>query len=183
MWNRRCHQIALSGGVVGSRYLRACLRCRLDDTCELERTVDETIFDDSPDRSDNQTIGDVNLSEFLRHETPLISMGALRPVVSSFNQRTLIDKQAVTIGRDPKSDVPLSTDDSVSRQHARIRPAGAEFILEDLGSSNGTYVDGVPIISCRLHGGDIVQIGRNLFLFDRLMGYSAEADNQDDDES
>ncbi len=145
--------------------------------------MDETIFDDSPDRFDSQTIGDLNLSEFLRHETPLISMGALRPVVSSFEERTLIDKQPVTIGRDANSDVPLSTDDSVSRQHACIRPVGAEFVLEDLGSSNGTYVDGVPIISCRLHGGDIVQIGRSLFLFDRLMGYSTEADNEDDDES
>jgi len=164
--------------------VRAEVRCRLYDKSELERTVDETIFDDSPDRFESQAIGDVNLAEFLRNETPLVRIGVLRPVVSSFEQRTLIDRREVTIGRDKKSDVPLSTDDSVSRHHARIRPAGAEFVLEDLGSSNGTYVDGIPIVSCRLHGGDMVQIGRSLFLFDRLMGYSREnTGNEDDDES
>jgi len=162
---------------------RAGLQCRLRDTCELERIVDETIFEESPDRSVSRSIGDLNLAEFLLNETPLVSMGALRPVVSSFEERTLIDQHAVTIGRDKNADIPLSADDSVSRNHARIRPDGAEFVLEDLGSSNGTYVDGIPIISCRLHGGDIIQIGRNLFLFDRLMGYSGETDNKDDDES
>jgi len=141
--------------------------------------VDETIFEQTNQHYDSQTVGDVNLADFLRHETPLIVMGALRPIMSQHQEKTVINDQPITIGRDPASDVPLSHDDSVSRQHARVRREHAEFILEDLGSGNGTYVDSVPIVSCRLHGGDIVQIGRSLFLFDRLVDYSESEDDDD----
>ena len=41
-----------------------------------------------------------------------------------------------------------------------------EFLLEDLSSSNGTYVDGVPVVSCVLRAGDWIQIGRTLFRFE-----------------
>jgi FHA domain len=60
-------------------------------------------------------------------------------------------------------------DTSVSRRHARIRCVENEFVIDDLESLNGTYVDGVPVVSCMLRGGDEVQIGRYLFFFDRLM--------------
>lgn len=145
--------------------------------------MDETIFEQTAQQFDSQTIGDVNLTDFLRHETPLVVMGALRPVMSEYQERTLIGDREVTIGRDPQSDLPLDYDDSVSRQHARIRRDHTDFVLEDLGSSNGTYVDGVPVMACRLHGGDIVQIGRSLFLFDRLVDYSREPDSEGDDDS
>jgi pSer/pThr/pTyr-binding forkhead associated (FHA) protein len=69
------------------------------------------------------------------------------------------------IGRQGDLAVTLE-DDWVSRKHARIRRTGDEFVLEDLGSSNGTYVDGVPIVSCVLRVGDWIQIGRNLFRFE-----------------
>jgi pSer/pThr/pTyr-binding forkhead associated (FHA) protein len=69
------------------------------------------------------------------------------------------------IGRQESLPVSLM-DDWVSRRHARIYRCGDEFILEDLSSSNGTYVDGVPIISCVLRAGDWIQIGRNLFRFE-----------------
>lgn len=141
--------------------------------------MDETIFEETNQHYDSQTVGDVNLADFLRHETPLVVMGALRPVMSEYQEKTLINDRPVTVGRDPACDVPLAHDDSVPRQHARVRRENAEFVLEDLGSSNGTYVDGVPIVSCRLHGGDIVQIGRSLFLFDRLVDYSQSEDGDD----
>jgi pSer/pThr/pTyr-binding forkhead associated (FHA) protein len=71
----------------------------------------------------------------------------------------------LVIGRQEGLAITLA-DDWVSRRHARIRRMGDEFILEDLESSNGTYVDGVPILSCVLRAGDWVQIGRNLFRFE-----------------
>jgi hypothetical protein len=74
--------------------------------------------------------------------------------------------EELLIGRQEGLGVSLK-DDWVSRRHARIRRTGDdEFILEDLGSSNGTYVDGVPIVSCVLRAGDWIQIGRNLFRFE-----------------
>jgi hypothetical protein len=73
--------------------------------------------------------------------------------------------EELLIGRQEGLPVSLK-DDWVSRRHARIRRTGDEFVLEDLGSSNGTYVDGVPIVSCVLRAGDWIQIGRNLFRFE-----------------
>ena len=57
----------------------------------------------------------------------------------------------------------------MSRRHARITHQGDEFFLEDLGSFNGTHVDGVPIISCVLFDGDTVQFGQTLYHFGRVL--------------
>jgi pSer/pThr/pTyr-binding forkhead associated (FHA) protein len=72
-----------------------------------------------------------------------------------------------TIGRDDTSTIRLR-DQLVSRHHARITRHGEMFQIEDVGSINGTFVDGVPVVSCQLHDGDTVQVGRTLFYFDRL---------------
>ena len=115
-----------------------------------------------------QTLGDVVLSDCLRYEARLRVVGALSPIAGQVKEKFVIDQQEVSIGRDPQSNIVLS-DHGVSRQHARIYQTDTDFVIEDLGSSNGTFVDGVPIVSCVLHGGDSVQIGHSLFLFDRLL--------------
>ena len=53
-------------------------------------------------------------------------------------------------------------------------------MLTDLDSRNGTHVDGVPIVSCVLRGGDTVQVGRHVFLFDSMLQYQ---DDQEDTQS
>ena len=115
-----------------------------------------------------QPLGDFALSDFQRYDARLRSVGALSPIAGQVTQRFVIDQPEVVIGRDPQSNIVLS-DHGVSRRHARIFQTETDFVIEDLGSSNGTYVDGVPIVSCVLHGGDSVQIGHTLFLFDRLL--------------
>jgi len=50
--------------------------------------------------------------------------------------------KSVTIGRDTKSEIPLPLDKFVSRAHARILVAEPECFLEDLNSTNGTFVGG-----------------------------------------
>ena len=72
------------------------------------------------------------------------------------------------IGRRKGVDAVL-LDRSVSREHARIVQRGDEYVLEDLDSSHGTFVDNVPIISCLLRDGDMIQIGTNVFYFDRML--------------
>ena len=64
----------------------------------------------------------------------------------------------VTIGRAADAAVRI-TDTSVSRRHAEIRPAGGGWILVDLGSTNGTRVNGSPIAEHRLQDGDVVTVG------------------------
>ncbi|NQV22921.1 MAG: FHA domain-containing protein [Rhodopirellula sp.] len=122
-----------------------------------------TVFEPS-----RQTVGDIALSDFQRYDARLRVVGALSPISGQVKEKFVISDSEAIIGRDPQSKIMLP-DHAVSRQHARIFQTDTDFVIEDLGSSNGTYVDGVPVVSCVLHGGDSVQIGHTLFLFDRLM--------------
>jgi pSer/pThr/pTyr-binding forkhead associated (FHA) protein len=68
--------------------------------------------------------------------------------------------QVVDIGRDPSLPLHLDEDTQVSRRHARIAQQGGQIVAEDLGSTNGTYVNDQPINSPRaLNPGDKVRIG------------------------
>lgn len=65
----------------------------------------------------------------------------------------------VVIGRSPGADIVVG-DDFVSGRHARAFPSGAEAILEDLGSTNGTRLNGERISAPRqLSVGDVVDVG------------------------
>lgn len=81
-----------------------------------------------------------------------------------------ISKDEVTFGRDPDNDI--SWDDSmVSRHHARLFRRGGQLILEDLGSTNGTLVNGKPIEREHiLQPADIISIGSSVF---GVKGFSA----------
>jgi pSer/pThr/pTyr-binding forkhead associated (FHA) protein len=66
----------------------------------------------------------------------------------------------VDIGREPSLPLHLDEDTQVSRRHARIAEQGGQVVVEDLGSTNGTYVNDQPISSPRsLNPGDKVRIG------------------------
>ncbi len=74
---------------------------------------------------------------------------------------------SVLVGRDPKADIVLD-DAAVSRSHAQIHRQGDVFLIEDLGSGNGTIVNDkvLPKESKRpLRHGDRVRIGRSLLEF------------------
>ena len=63
------------------------------------------------------------------------------------------------IGRDPQSDVPLSNDTKTSRRHARLLREGTAYIIEDTGSTNGTFVNGQKVTRQALAPGDTVLVG------------------------
>jgi diguanylate cyclase (GGDEF)-like protein len=69
----------------------------------------------------------------------------------------------VTVGRGAGADVRL-VDEGISRFHARIRQDGEHLIVEDLGSRNGTFVNGERVTAKRLDDGDKIQIGRTTVL-------------------
>jgi len=71
---------------------------------------------------------------------------------------TALAKPSVTIGRLPECDVVVD-DAGASRQHARIRRTEGGFVLTDLGSTNGTMVNGEPIQEHVLEHGDRITIG------------------------
>ena len=71
----------------------------------------------------------------------------------------VLDSDVLTIGRSPHSDVFLD-DVTVSRHHARVIRDESGFLVEDLNSLNGTYVNRRRIERHRLFDGDELQIGK-----------------------
>ncbi len=67
-------------------------------------------------------------------------------------------REGLRIGRASDNDVTVR-DQRVSRYHARIGVAGGTLAIEDLGSSNGTFVDGRPVTRASLAPGAVVTIG------------------------
>ena len=73
--------------------------------------------------------------------------------------RFLLDRDVVTVGRHPDSDIFLD-DITVSRRHAEFRRDANRFWVHDVGSLNGTYVNGERADDQILNTGDEVQIGK-----------------------
>ena len=93
--------------------------------------------------------------------TLLISAGAGIP------PRTVEVRRDVTvIGRGSDADVRLS-DTGVSRRHAEVRREGDDIVFADLGSTNGSIVNGRQVERVRLSSGDRIQLGRTTLVFER----------------
>lgn len=70
-----------------------------------------------------------------------------------------LDVDLATIGRGLNNTIVLE-DPRISRQHAQVRWKSRRFLISDLGSTNGTYVNGAPVSAEQvLRGGDIVSLG------------------------
>ena len=78
--------------------------------------------------------------------------------------RFLLDAAVTTAGRHPDSDIFLD-DVTVSRRHAEFRRDADSFVVRDVGSLNGTYVNRERIDTAELAGGDEVQIGKFRLVF------------------
>jgi hypothetical protein len=74
------------------------------------------------------------------------------------------DTPVTRIGRHPESDIFLD-DITVSRRHAEIRRRGGDFVLHDVGSLNGTYVNRERVEDADLRSGDEIQIGKFKLVF------------------
>lgn len=70
-----------------------------------------------------------------------------------------LTKDRTTLGRRPYNDIVIDNL-AVSGEHAAIVMSGADVVLEDLGSTNGTYVNGKSVKKQALHNGDTVEVGK-----------------------
>jgi FHA domain len=70
----------------------------------------------------------------------------------------VLDKERLNVGRELHNQVVID-DAAVSKEHAAITPVGNDHILEDLGSVNGTYVNGARVLRQILQHGDVIGIG------------------------
>ena len=90
--------------------------------------------------------------------SPALSAGEERP----------IDSGPLLVGREGENDLALVRDEFSSGRHARIEPRRDGVWVEDVGSTNGTYVNGVRLTSPRkLAPGDVIRVGETDLRFER----------------
>jgi len=86
-----------------------------------------------------------------------------------------LEGEQILIGRDASSGVAIN-DPEVSRRHARLTFQGGKYVLEDLGSTNGTFVNGQrvtgPVV---LKSGDVVTLGEQIVLMFEALSADAGA--------
>jgi pSer/pThr/pTyr-binding forkhead associated (FHA) protein len=78
--------------------------------------------------------------------------------------RYLLDTDLSTVGRHPESDIFLD-DITVSRRHVEFRRGDGTFRVHDVGSLNGTYLNGDRVDDAELQNGDEVRIGKFRLIF------------------
>ena len=87
-------------------------------------------------------------------------------ILSPQERKRLIElgEQDIVIGRSPQCDIRFVVE-NVSRRHARVFFHNEEFMIEDLESTNGLFVNGVKVVRCALRNNDQIELGGVRLLF------------------
>jgi predicted component of type VI protein secretion system len=89
-------------------------------------------------------------------------------------QTFMLDRDWITVGRDPSNDIVIN-DPQVSRQHARITRQGQMVIIEDVGSTNGSFANGMRLTGPHvLSNGDVLGLGDSVTLTYYEVGVAAD---------
>jgi pSer/pThr/pTyr-binding forkhead associated (FHA) protein len=85
-------------------------------------------------------------------------------------QKYYLYKDAISIGRAPENEISIENL-AVSRRHAEIRQQDGTYVLEDLDSANGTFVNGVQVTRTEIYDKDVIGIGKHkLYFYDQQAG-------------
>lgn len=92
--------------------------------------------------------------------------------------------QTCTIGRKKSNDIVIDNL-AVSGKHARIESVATNFVIRDLESTNGTFINKKKVSMHNLRHGDVLLIGKHELIFDRsdLMNKKNSTDELDDDKT
>lgn len=134
-----------------------------------------TVGDDVWDFDDeDEATAVVNLADLRRNTTPQVKGYHLLVNVqgTELGRVRELKGSSLLLGRHSDADLWLG-DDGVSRKHARLVKVGADFHVEDLGSANGTFVQGERITRQKLSDGDQIQLGPSA-----IFRYSITDDDQ-----
>ena len=114
-------------------------------------------------------VGDERLHTGAFHVTGRMAEGdggaGAGSIVLPSGERFSLTESIITVGRHPESNLVLA-DPNVSRNHAEIRPQGDRFVVVDLGSTNGTRVNGLRVNQQVLQDGDDVSFGNTRMRFE-----------------
>ena len=107
----------------------------------------------------------------LGRQAPAVTTGALVALKSPAleeGERFDLDTKALTMGRGAPNDVRLDADEFASSHHARIDPRRDGVWVEDIGSTNGTYVNGTRLSRAqKLSPGDVIRVGETDLRYER----------------
>jgi pSer/pThr/pTyr-binding forkhead associated (FHA) protein len=138
----------------------------------IEKADNEQRDDDASHAADSSLSSTMRLP-MMEFDTPEAEMVLdVRSADDAKPYSIRIEKATYEIGRSSSAGIPL-IQPGVSRRHARLFHLHAEEIIEDLNSTNGTYVNGVRITRCVLQNNDVIRIGDATLLFTRRPGSQA----------
>jgi pSer/pThr/pTyr-binding forkhead associated (FHA) protein len=124
-----------------------------------------TITFGGPAKSDTDEHGSLNSADAAAVDA--LPAGSALLVVQrgpGAGSRYLLDTDLSTVGRHPESDIFLD-DITVSRRHVEFRRSEDAFRVHDVGSLNGTYLNGDRVDDAALQNGDEVRIGKFRLIF------------------
>jgi len=95
-----------------------------------------------------------------------VSERAYLQILNPRERKRLIELggEDVVVGRSPECDIRFAVG-NVSRRHARIFFYNEEFMIEDLDSTNGLFINGVKVLRCALRNNDQIAMGDVMLLF------------------
>ena len=142
--------------------------------CAFEIGNDDTVTLIDLNSSNGLYVNGVRIKRHVLSEEDTISCGRPSPphfvffkTLPSNERRYMLEERATYgIGRDLSNALPLAADPTVSSFHARLRKRGDSFVIEDMGSANGTFVNGVMVSSAAVFPNDIVSIGSTELSFE-----------------
>lgn len=100
-------------------------------------------------------------------------MSRVKVRITGFLEKVYKVRHGITVGRDPKNSIQLLAQ-SVSRNHAQFLITGEAVTIVDLGSSNGTKVNGERVHETQLKDGDVIEICGIMLIFEKEVAHVAE---------
>jgi len=101
---------------------------------------------------------------------PEASVEPIRPERAYFiingKEQVYLSKTIIKIGRRSSSDIQID-DPMISRDHLQLRAQHGHYLLFDLSSTGGTFVNNQPVKSATLKPGDVIRIGKTLLIYNQ----------------
>lgn len=142
--------------------------------CAIRMTEDGSMILEDMNSSNGVYVNGIRVTRQCLKEQDVISCGRPDPPHFIFSSTRAPDERIYRleersnyeIGRNITCQIPLAFDPTVSSTHARLRKKESALVLEDLGSTNGTFLNGAPIHSATIMPNDVVSIGSTELCFE-----------------
>jgi FHA domain len=131
---------------------------RIVRTASKDLRLPQESFILDPEQAASLRRSELHTGDLVVLQSPALAEGA----------RHVLNSAPLTIGRSADNDLSLEEDEFASGRHARVEPRRDGVWLEDVGSTNGTYLNGVRLSQPRrLSPGDVIRVGETDLRFEQ----------------